>query len=144
MDLEQWAKEYKRLLTAFSKPTSSEQARLYFQELRGYPFGAVVTAVTGAIRDGKYWPTPAELIERARLSRPRETTHGAVCEACQGSTWVETPCDGVSHGEPQTRPSPVHRGRVCRTDDVMHAAHLMATRCPGCSLDLMPTHGDRA
>jgi len=98
----------------------------------------------GAIRDGKYWPTPAELIERARLSRPRETTHGAVCEACQGSTWVETPCDGVSHGEPQTRPSPVHRGRVCRTDDVMHAAHLMATRCPGCALDLMPTHGDRA
>lgn len=64
MERDTWAREYKRLLTAYGKPSNAEQARIYFDALAGYDGEAVVKAVSVAITHCKFFPAVADLVAR--------------------------------------------------------------------------------
>lgn len=62
MERDVWMREYKRLTTAYGKPTNAEQARVYFEALAGYEDGEIVSAVREAMTRCKFFPTVADII----------------------------------------------------------------------------------
>ena len=65
MTRDQWASQYRRLLTAFNKNPNAEQAGLYFGALEDLPSLRVEQAVDSLIRTAGHWPTVAAIRETA-------------------------------------------------------------------------------
>ena len=126
----EWAHEYKRLCTAFSKKAHTDESAEYFTALQSFHGACVHDAVSRAIREAKYYPKAAELTEFARAARHAYSGPTAVCETCHGSTWTQHPCDGVvAHKD---GPVPTDHGRFCGVGDVPHQHHAYARRCHVC------------
>ena len=134
MEKEAWAREYKKLITAYNKTSNSEQARVYFEALSSFPAPCVADAVTSAIRESKHWPSAADLAERARLARPAHLAPASASGMSGGSTWVtrvcspERPC-GADH--PKTTRVAVREGEALRFTDGPFV-HDYSDRCPQC------------
>lgn len=136
MERTQWGHQYRRLLTAFTKKSNAEQSGEYFLALQPYPGACVHEAITGAIREAKYWPTAADLVERARLARHSHQVPASACDVCHGSTFTqhmcspETPC-GADHPAiervPIFKPNPAHTTWIERS-----YMHQYARRCWQC------------
>ena len=132
MEREQWAKEYQRLCTAYSKSPNTEQARVYFAALDVYPVAVVADAVTEAVRESRGFPTAADLSERAlRIRKARPVVPAGACDRCHGSTWIALHCAGVSAESATAAPMPVERHHYCGRNWV-HADHGFAVRCDQC------------
>jgi hypothetical protein len=131
VDRDVWAKEYRRLLTAYGKSTNAEQAAAYYSALQSYPGMVVEAAVTSAIREAKTWPSAADLVERARLDLRTRQAPASICDVCRGERYQVWHCAGVSAPDAQTTPLPVDRSQYCGRDWV-HADHAWATCCPQC------------
>jgi hypothetical protein len=130
MDRDIWAREYGRLITAYNRTKSAEQASVYFTALQHYPVTAVVEAVTGAIRESRGWPSAAELSERAHAYLAGHQAPASACDRCQGVKFLISDCAGWR--TPQGgKPEPVDRQQLCRRD-FPHAKHEDAHPCPRC------------
>lgn len=133
MDRETWAREYRRLLTAYNRTSNAEQIGVYYAALSGTPTVCVVEAVTSAIRESKTWPTVADLVERARLARPDHTAPASICTVCHGNRFTQHHCAGVSAPDGASKPMPVERSQYCGRDWV-HGDHPYALRCAQCGV----------
>ena len=131
MDKPTWQAEYKRLLTAYGKTVNQEQMALYYDVLQSYPGPVVTAAVSAAIRDGRSWPSAADLADRARQSRMSHPVPVGTCDVCHNETWIILPCAGVAASGPTEPPLPVNRREYCGRSYV-HADHDYAVRCTQC------------
>lgn len=132
MERSSWVHEYKRLLTAFGKKTNTEQSAEYFLALQPHTGACVHDAITSAIRESKYWPTPADLVERAKTARHNHQVPVSACDVCHGSTWTQHPCDGVTHADGGLPIRPINPSRFCGHGDIVHQWHDYARRCYQC------------
>lgn len=73
MDRDIWAREYKRLLTAYGKPSNAEQAKVYFDALADHDGEAVGKAVSAALVQCSFFPTVADLVARCAAPMSDET-----------------------------------------------------------------------
>lgn len=126
-----WQHQYKRLLTAYGKKASQEQSAEFFAALQGCTSAAVHDGVSACIREGKYFPTVAELLAAARNAGHQHKAPLATCDVCQNSTWITLHCAGVSAPDGATKPAPVDRSHYCGRDWV-HSDHDWAVRCHQC------------
>ena len=131
MERDVWMREYKRLTTAFGKKPNAEQAAVFFDSLRHFAASCVAEAVGQVIREAKYFPTPADVSEKARAVRTSAALPIATCDVCANSTWTTHHCAGVSAPDGRTKPAPVDRGQYCGRDWV-HADHVYVRRCRQC------------
>lgn len=131
MERDVWMREYKRLTTAFGKKTSAEQAAVFFESLRSHAAACVAEAVSQVIREAKYFPTPADIAEKARAVRTSSAVPRATCDVCENLTWITLHCAGVSAPDGATKPAPVDRSHYCGRDWV-HTDHAFAVRCHQC------------
>lgn len=130
MDKPSWQHQYKRLLTAFGKKANQEQSAEFYDALRSHTSAAVHDGVSAAVREGKYFPTVAELLAQVRNASHRHQAPSEVCETCQGSSWTQHPCDGVLNASAQgERPRPANLAHYCGVGDVPHQWHAYARRC---------------
>lgn len=113
MDANTWWDCYEKLTTAYQKPKNTEQSKVYFEALGGWPNGVMVEAVKKLIRESKRWPNVAELRESAQSVVSGLTTPPQACDVCHGAGWVPA-ADEPHHGQtytnyvtrcPQCRPS---------------------------------------
>lgn len=63
MERETWAREYKRLLAAYGKASSTEQMAVYFEAMEAYSDEEIRGAVQAAMTRCKFFPTVADLVE---------------------------------------------------------------------------------
>ena len=87
MDRVAWEGGYRRLLKAYSKPFSADQAGAYFDGLSDLGDAAVDAGVTACIREVRYFPSVADLRERAVAALRGDTDgpRGPYCPVCDGS-----------------------------------------------------------
>jgi hypothetical protein len=126
-----WQHEYQRLLKAYGKRRDDEQSGEFFSALQGSTSAAVHDGVSACIREGKFFPTVADLLAAVRNASHRHEVPLATCDECQNTTWQEYRCDGVRAIGPETKPLPVDRAAYCGRDWV-HTAHDYARRCRQC------------
>jgi len=130
MDKPSWQHEYKRLLTAYGKKANQEQSAEFYAALASHTGAAVHDGTSTAIREGKYFPTVAELLAQVRNASHRHTAPVDVCETCQGSSWTQHQCDGVLPASAQgERPRPANLAHFCGVGDCPHQWHGYAKRC---------------
>lgn len=137
MDRLAWTHQYKRLLTAFGKKANPEQSAVYFTALSHFVGASVHDAVTQAIKDAKFWPTPAELVERARTAQHAHRVPATACDVCHGSTWEQFRCDGVT--STKEGPRVTNHAQFCGVGDAPHQDHGYASRCRQCWVSLERT-----
>ena len=131
MDRVQWQHQYKRLLTAFAKKNNPDQSAEYFNALKDLSSAVIHDAVSSAIKDAKYWPTAAELMERGRTARHQHSETKAACAQCDGSTWQSHQCDGMATDPETQRVVPLTRAHCCDRN-FAHSPHDYARRCVAC------------
>jgi len=132
MDRLDWQHQYKRLLTAFGKKANPDQSAEYFSALKDLTAACVHDAVSSAIKDAKFWPTAAELMERGRNARHQQQPQSkAACAQCDGSTWQSHQCDGMATDKDTQRVLPLNRAHACDRN-FAHAPHDFARRCVAC------------
>ncbi len=131
MDRVGWQHQYKRLLTAYGKKASQEQSAEFFTALQGSTSAAVHDGVSSCIREGKYFPTVADLLAAVRNAGHKHAAPQATCDVCQNSTWIEHQCAGVTAPDGATKPAPVDLANYCGRDWV-HADHGYMRRCYQC------------
>lgn len=64
MERETWAKEYRRLVTAYGKTSSAEQMAVYFEAMEGYSDDEIRGAVREAMTRCRFFPTVADIVAR--------------------------------------------------------------------------------
>lgn len=131
MDRITWQHEYKRLLTAYGKKAQADQAAEFFAAVQSSTSAAVHDGVSAVIREGKYFPTVADLVAAVRNAGHKHAAPKATCDICANSTWEQFHCAGVTATGPETKPLPVDRANYCGRDWV-HADHDYARRCRQC------------
>lgn len=131
MDRTSWQHQYKRLLTAYGKKASPDQSAEFFSAVQSSTGAAVHDGVSACIREGKYFPTVAELVAAVRNAGHKHAAPQATCEVCDNSTWIPHECAGVAAPDAAAKPAPVDRAHYCGRDWV-HGAHSYARRCYQC------------
>lgn len=109
MDRDAWMREYRYLLTAYGKSANADQAGVYFAALGAYPVSAVASAVAGAIKESRGWPSAADLAERSRGFLASHSAPRGVCDVCHGDGWTQHRCTpqmpcGATHGSTMSMP----------------------------------------
>ena len=95
MDKAQWVTEYRRLLQVYNKKADTEQADAYFAALSDLSGEAVAEGVSRCIREGRFWPSVADIRERA-IVRGGDGRPGWTCREC-GGTGLVTVTDDHAH-----------------------------------------------
>jgi hypothetical protein len=130
VDRVSWQHQYKRLLTAYGKKANADQSAEFFAAVQSSGAAAVHDGISAAIREGKYFPTVAELLAAVRNASHRHAQPVVKCEACDGSTWAQHTCDGVTASK--DGPLVTNRAHFCGVGDTPHQTHAYARRCGQC------------
>lgn len=93
MTSEEWAVEYRRLLRAFNKSPNADQSEAYREALQGVSVLLVNASVTACIQQLKYWPSAADILERAVAARRGRDIPASWCRSCDGSGLLESEAD---------------------------------------------------
>lgn len=91
MTFNEWTPRYRRLVKAFNKTESGEQCAAYFEALERFSDGVIEHAIAKVIAEEKYWPSAAELLERAKSHVASHVYTPPTCWRCHGDGFIDAP-----------------------------------------------------